>query len=373
LLLNTIESKKTKFLIKIFFVFFLIVPFYSSCSEGKTSYIHQEKPIWENKRDIIFKKLITLGTDDIDKSDYFFGHITDISLDNNNNIYVLDYRNYKASKFTNKGEFIRSYGNGKGQGPGEFQFPVDICSDSHGNVYISDMKLRRINVFDSKGKFITSFKTEKIAPLYDMITYKDSILFVGVDPRNITSKNWKGGIFQMYSLPEGKLSGSIGKSWIDENTKTHIGSNSISINRSNNNIIVSYSLPYLIEMYSEDLSLLKSFGRKDSFFGEIIYNRFKTAISSGSSLRMVCLPDGKIINVIRHIIKSSGNEREIRLDLDFFDENGVYLMTISANKLGAKETSDLTEIVSDSEGNIWISFEEPYPHVSKFKIEFVDK
>jgi hypothetical protein len=150
----------------------------------------------------------------------------------------------------------------------------------------------------------------------------------------------------------------------------HTGANSISINRANDNIFISYSLPYLIEIYSGDGSLVRRFGRKTTFFGEIRFNRYGTPTSCGSSLRITCLPDGKIVNVIRRSIKLPNNQYEYRSYLDFFDKDGIYLITVSAKEFGIQSQSDLTEFTSDSQGNIWMNFDYPYPHITKFKMEF---
>jgi hypothetical protein len=102
----------------------------------------QEKPAWEGEITIETQRLVDIGSDILDEQDYFFGYISDISVDQDNCVYVLDNRNGKASKFDSNGKFIRQYGRGKGQGPGEFQFAADICTNLEGSVYISDRDRR---------------------------------------------------------------------------------------------------------------------------------------------------------------------------------------------------------------------------------------
>lgn len=358
-------------LIKLFFIFSL------SCSKDKIEYILQEKQIWENKREVIVQKLLTIGSDDLEEPNYLFSNITDIATDKDNNVYVLDHINCKAAKFTSSGKFLRNYGYGKGQGPGQFQFPTNLCIDSHGNVFISDANQRRISIFDPSNKFIKSFNTEKnTKPLNDMIAYKDSLLFIGVSLFNFSGL-WKDGIFQMYSLPSGKYVGSIGGSdWFKKNWKILGGANTICINKANDNIIVSHTLPYQIEVFSKDGSLLRRFGRKTSFFEKILYdpNNKSLTLSSGASICMTCLPDGKIVNVIRHVSKlyKTFPFFDIKRYFDFFDEYGNYLITIPEEKFGIHGKYNLT-MASDSQGNIWLSFVEPYPHIAKFKIEFREK
>jgi len=339
-------------------------------SSEKIKYSLQEEPIWKNKKEIVVEKVLSIGSDNLDEPNYFLGFITDITVDNDDNLYILDYRNGKANKYAPDGKFIISYGNGIGQGPGEFQHAADICVDSQGHVYISDSDQRKICVFNSSGKFLRNFLTEKIAPLYDMLVYRDRRLIFGVDAR--ISGGWQKGFYQIYSIPEGKFFGTIGDALTKENAEIHIGGNSICIDKKNGNILISYAIPYLIEIYSGNLSLVRRFGRKAPFFEKRSKNIYNNILSCGSSYQIASLPDGKIINLIRERISASGEKSEIKNYLDFFDENGQYLITIPGEKFKINEKDDFRSITSDNKGYIWAIFEDPYPHISKYRIRFRD-
>jgi 6-bladed beta-propeller len=73
-------------------------------------------------------------------------------VDKMQNLYVLDVQLKSVLKFSQNGNFIRGFGYGKGEGPGEFMNPRDFDIDSEGNVYISDASRIAITVFDSTGK-----------------------------------------------------------------------------------------------------------------------------------------------------------------------------------------------------------------------------
>lgn len=367
---------KSIYIIKTLLIYSYVVIFSFCCSEDKIEYNLQKEPLWKNKKEIIIQKLLTIGSNDLDNPNYLFGHVRDIAIDKDDNVYVLDNINYKASKFTPDGKFIRNYSHGKGQGPGEFQSVANICVDNSNNIYISDDKQRRIVVFDSSNRFIKNFRTEKnIRPLSDLIAYKDSLLFVGIQTRQF-GVLWKGGLFQMYSLPDGNYVGSIGRSdWLRKNWKIFLGTNSICINKKNDNIIISHTCPYEIEVFSKEGSLLRRFGRIDSSFGKVLYDpdNKDLMLAAGASLCMTCLPDGKIVNVIRHgrELKIPPYSDYIRY-FDFFDDHGNYLITVPEEKFGIHEKYSL-KMASDREGNIWLSFVEPYPYIAKFKIEFKNK
>jgi len=67
-----------------------------------------------------------------------FFRIRGITVDNEENIYVIDWGNYRIQKFDKNGSYIQSFGRW-GQGPGEFQhtmrFDIDELS---GNLHIRD-------------------------------------------------------------------------------------------------------------------------------------------------------------------------------------------------------------------------------------------
>ncbi|MEW6456971.1 MAG: hypothetical protein AB1410_09710 [Acidobacteriota bacterium] len=352
------------------FLSFVIIIY---CSKEKTKYVLNEKPIWENKVDVIIHKILTIGTDDFGNPEYLFGFISDIAIDKENNVFILDHVNFKVSKYNSNGVFIKNYGYGKGQGPGEFGSPANLCVDNRGNVYVSDSSYRRISIFDPMNIFIKSFRTEKnTIPLNDIAVFKNSILFVGISQLNFWNKELDG-IFQMYSLPEGNYVGSMGRSdWLKKNWRILTGADTICINKKNDGIVISHASPYEIEVFSKDSRLLRRFGRKTEFFHKVLSDpnnkKSPLSLSEGGSLCMTCLPDGKIVNVIRHTYPSLDIERFF----DIFDMHGNYLITIPEKKFGVQGKYNL-KIESDSKGYIWLNFVEPYPHIAKFKIEFREK
>ena len=76
-------------------------------------------------------------------------------------IYVLSRSNETFSTprvtMTNLDEdFIGEFGE-RGDGDGQFLWPVSVACDSDGNVYVSDEWLNRISVFDKNGKFLSKW------------------------------------------------------------------------------------------------------------------------------------------------------------------------------------------------------------------------
>ena len=77
-----------------------------------------------------------------------FNRPTDVTWDNDGNIFVSDgYNNSRVAKFTKDGDFVKSIGT-RGTGPGQFNTPHTIASDAKGNIYVGDRGNSRIQVFD---------------------------------------------------------------------------------------------------------------------------------------------------------------------------------------------------------------------------------
>ena len=113
---------------------------------------------------------LVIGGEDVDEN-YMFRRVSDIEVDEEENIYVLDSRECRIQKYDKNGKYLKTIGR-KGEGPGEFQQASSMYLDSEGKLYINEY--RKIHIFEKNGVF------EKIiipkSPLYTFgITKKGSI------------------------------------------------------------------------------------------------------------------------------------------------------------------------------------------------------
>ena len=84
---------------------------------------------------------------------WYFNLPSDVAVDNDGDIYVLDELNYSVKKYTSDGRFILKWGS-FGSGDGEFFKPEGIAVDKSGNVYVADTLNNRIQKFSKNGDFI---------------------------------------------------------------------------------------------------------------------------------------------------------------------------------------------------------------------------
>jgi len=129
---------------------------------------------------------------------YMFGGIIDTEVDSEENIYVLDWRNWTVKKYDKYGKFIRNIGQ-KGQGPGEFSaILVDSCLDRRNRLYV--LELLKVHIFNEKGEFIRSFNPDFFS--HHIIVNQEGLIILG--------GKRKDKIFHIYN-PEGKYLESFGE------------------------------------------------------------------------------------------------------------------------------------------------------------------
>lgn len=83
------------------------------------------------------------------------GHFGAAALDPNGNVYVFDH-NMRIQKFNARGEFLTKWGK-PGKGDGEFGEYVGLAVDAQGNVYATDPDNQRIQKFDAQGNFLVKW------------------------------------------------------------------------------------------------------------------------------------------------------------------------------------------------------------------------
>jgi hypothetical protein len=154
------------------FLFMTVVPI--SCKQQKTEWQgtieevdgvtvvkNPKEPIYEGDVFILEEELSIGETDG--QPEYMFSYIRSIAVDEEERIYVLDWKEALVKVFDLNGKYLKTIGK-KGQGPGEFQSPLTLMITSQNELVVEDIA-RALSFFSLEGKFIRNLSTATIRAL----------------------------------------------------------------------------------------------------------------------------------------------------------------------------------------------------------------
>ena len=96
-----------------------------------------------------------------------FGTIGRVGFDETGNLHVLDRLTARVVVVNPDGDFVREFGR-RGEGPGEFQSPMDMVVMSDGRVVIADRGHRAYHIFDPAGDFERMVRMGRMAQVREM-------------------------------------------------------------------------------------------------------------------------------------------------------------------------------------------------------------
>jgi hypothetical protein len=255
-------------------------------------------------------------------SDSRFSRIQDVEVDSRGNIYILDNFCCQIWKLDAQGKYLLSFG-GSGRGKSKFAVPTDLLIDRQDYLYVLDSGNKRVSKFNPVGTFIENFKLDIRESLSDL---KGA---VGPCDQLILSYFKDNKIFHVYDA-KGNLLRSFGELGRPPLTSAlgaggDIFFTATSLFCAGEFLLCTHPFNYEIRKY-EVVSgkLISSFGRNLPFWESPILHQMKNGYALethvGTVSTLVSL-DGKILNFIS---QCAPNVR-CRYFLDAFDKDGNFL------------------------------------------------
>jgi DNA-binding beta-propeller fold protein YncE len=89
---------------------------------------------------------------------FFEGRFGGVAVDGQGNVFVADVNNARLQKFDSSGKFLAKWGS-KGKDDGQFLEPIGVAVDSLGDVYVMDQNSTnpRVQKFSGDGKFLAKW------------------------------------------------------------------------------------------------------------------------------------------------------------------------------------------------------------------------
>jgi sugar lactone lactonase YvrE len=136
------------------------------------------------------------------KADGQFNGPSQMAIDNNQNIYIVDSQNHRVQVFNSEGNFIRKFGS-YGFTNGELSFPQDIAVDVNGDCYV--LNNNGVAVFNNQGVFLRRFSVEG----YGGIAVDENYVYVAGSGHQGIQRLDKNGVFLELIIQQGTEPGKI--------------------------------------------------------------------------------------------------------------------------------------------------------------------
>ena len=124
--------------------------------EGEVTVVKNPKEPMSGSDVLFLKEELSVGKAE-GKEEYLFydirSPVSNVDVDAQNNIYVLDIKASQVKVFDKDGHFVRTIGR-KGQGPGEFEGAWKIFISSGNELIVEGLMSRRLDYFSLAGVYI---------------------------------------------------------------------------------------------------------------------------------------------------------------------------------------------------------------------------
>lgn len=80
-----------------------------------------------------------------------------LAVDAQGRVYVSDLGAFRILQYSPDGQFLRQFGRGVGDKPGEFARPKGVAVDREGRVYVVDAATQVVQIFDPDGRLLLFF------------------------------------------------------------------------------------------------------------------------------------------------------------------------------------------------------------------------
>lgn len=256
--------------------------------------VHNEKTGKWGKNPLVSLEFVrTIGELETEDENIAFHIPSDIAVDDQGNIYVLDSGNHRIQKFDPEGKYLATFGR-RGQGPAEFYLPSSLDLDHQGYMYVSDSQNRRVQILNPDGTEHKTITFPQTSPgIVRLNTPGELVMGKGGIMIRIA-----GGASDSEGLPklikvldlEGNVQREFGeaKKFRDEHI-SNVGNNFHFALDQDDNVYIAFDFQNRIEKYSPDGQLLWSSDRDLSYSTDL--SKLKADVKRSGGGMSIRMPD----------------------------------------------------------------------------------
>jgi hypothetical protein len=208
-------------------------------------YIHNIKPVSERPA-VSLSFVRKIGELEPKDPNYMFLRPMSVAEDDEGNIYVLDPKDFCVKKFGADGTFLRRFGR-RGQGPGEFQYPMTVGIVGRTRLIVSSMSAD-FYIFDLDGKYVDHFRLPQYQGILPAFMKSDRLVGYSFELDGENSRDNK--ILKIYDF-KGQAQHKFGEPFLLETAQKTWSANFLQITVDDkDNIFVAFLNQNRIEKYS---------------------------------------------------------------------------------------------------------------------------
>jgi len=273
---------------------------------------------------------------------YILNQPIDLKVDDEGNIYVLDWGETRIQVYDSQGKYLRTIGR-KGQGPGDFDTPCFFALSSDGKIFLMDGRNQRVSIFDTRGNYLSSFRIEGFH--YEMKTDAQNRLYFQkrVQEQEVNVLNVKQEIENIIKIYRTDQTGASlfhlgdfrGEKWVTRRTSetSSVSSGGLFIIiwtiSGEGKLFVGCNETYQLSVYSADGKLEFRFGREYSPVDNKYYKGLLGQKKYMPAFRRIIIFDEK-----GNLWIEPYTADETIINYDVFSPEGIYLQQVTvANRI----------------------------------------
>ena len=262
---------------------------YTSEVRDGVRYVHNLKPASEKPvAGLAFVRKI--GELEAKDPNYQFVRPISVAEDKGGNLFVLDDKDGCIKKYDPDRKFLLQFGR-KGQGPGEFAYPMAVSVCANGQVVVSTMS-SDFHVFANDGVYKDHFRLPQYRGLGPAMLGSDRI--VGYSFQNSGENNRDNHVLAIFDF-QGRIQHEFGEPYLLDTARNTWSANFLILAvDGEENIFVAFASLNRIEKYSPAGKLILSIDRTLPF--EIAHRFEKSSMDIGGKVVAIDQPDFTPVN-----------------------------------------------------------------------------